>query len=89
MSSKEIKKIPMFRMAFKIGAGWILGKRVGALLCDMFSVTITQTVNHLEEHREDNTDFGAACDKALNFGGFKRKNYTDESKKKMGFEYKK
>lgn len=55
MSSKEIKKISMFRMAFKIGAGWILGKRVAAFLCDMFRVMITQLVDHLEEHREDNT----------------------------------
>lgn len=88
MSSKEIKKIPMFRVAFKIGAGWILGKRVAALLCDMFSVMIIQLRDYFEEHREDNTNFGAVCDEALNFGGFKRKNQTDESRH-MGFEYKK
>ena len=88
MSSKEIKKIPMFRMAFKIGAGWILGKRVATLLCNMFSIMIIHFVDYCEEHREDNTNFGAVCDEALNFGGLKRKNQTDESKK-MGFEYKK
>ena len=48
MSSKKIKKIPMFRVAFKIGAGWILGKRVGALFCDMFRVMIIRLYDYLE-----------------------------------------
>lgn len=54
MKIKEIKKIPLFRMAFKLSAGLILGKRAAVFLCNTFMYFDELLVDHMQKHRYDN-----------------------------------
>ena len=66
MKIKEIKKIPLFRMAFKLSAGLILGKRAAVFLCNAFMYFDELLVDHMQKHRYDNNEVGNAYNKALN-----------------------
>lgn len=93
MKIKEIKKIPLFRMAFKLSAGLILGKRAAVFLCDAFMYFDELLVDHMQKHRYDNNEVGNAYNKALNIVGIKpsrESNNEDRfNKNMMGFEHKK
>ena len=82
----KIKKIPLFRMAFKLSAGLILGKRAAVFLCNAFMYFDELLVDHMQKHRYDNN-------KALNIVGIKPSRESNDedrfNKNMMGFEYKK
>ncbi len=68
---KEIGKIPVFRMAFKIYIGWALAKGLLNVL-DVYSEMIFRYIfRYLEKRRCDGTDFGNTVDEAFKLAGYK------------------
>lgn len=87
MNIKNDRKIPVFRMAFKISAGWILGKKVIMTCYNVFNMLSELAFKHMVKHRHDSTVFADAFNKALNICGFNSaQESNDKIKNKMGFE---
>lgn len=86
---KEIRKIPVFRMAFKIYIGWALAKGLVKGLSNVLNMYSEMIFRYLEKRRYDGTDFGNMVYKAFKLAGYKQQ--EDEkikNKHNMGFEFK-
>ena len=82
---KEIGKIPVFRMAFKIYIGWALAKGLSNVL-NMYCEILFR---YLKKRQCDGSDFGNIVDKALKLAGYEQKGDEKiKNKCKMGFEFK-
>lgn len=86
---KEIGKIPVFRMAFKIYIGWALAKRLVEGLSNALDMYSKIIIRYLEKRCCDGTDFGNTVYEAFKLAGYKQQ--EDEkikNKHNMGFEFK-
>lgn len=88
MNIKNVRKIPVFRMAFKISAGWMLGKKVIVMCCDVFERLSKSAFKYMLKHRHDDDATGEVFNKVLNTWEFySSQESNDKIKNKMGFEY--
>lgn len=86
---KEIGKIPVFRMAFKIYVGWALAKGLVKGLSNVLNMYSEMIFRYLEKRRDDGSDFGNMVYEAFKLAGYEQ--HEDEkikNKCKMGFEFK-
>lgn len=86
---KEIGKIPVFRMAFKIYIGWALAKGLIKGLSNVLNMYSEMIFRYLEKRRYDGTDFGNMVYEAFKLAGYKQQ--EDEkikNKHNIGFEFK-
>ena len=82
--NKEIGKIPVFRMAFKIYIGWALAKG----LSNVLTVCCEMIFRYLEKRRYDGTDFGNTINEAFKLAGYEQQEDAKIKNKHMGFEFK-
>lgn len=86
---KEIGKIPVFRMAFKIYIGWALAKGLVKGLSNVLDMYSKIIFRYLEKRRCDGSDFGNTVDEAFKLAGYEQQNEDEKIKNKhMGFEFK-
>ncbi len=86
---KEIGKIPVFRMAFKIYIGLALAKGLIKGLSNVLNMYSEMIFRYLEKRRCDGTDFGNTVDEAFKLAGYKQQeNKEIKNKCRMGFEFK-
>ena len=87
---KEIGKIPVFRMAFKIYIGWALAKGLVKGLSNVLDMYSNIIMRYLEKRRCDGSDFGNTVDEAFKLAGYEQQQEDKKIKNKhnMGFEFK-
>lgn len=77
---KEIGKIPVFRMAFKIYIGWALAKGLVIGLQTVLNMYSEMIFRYLEKRRDDGSDFGNMVYEAFKLAGYEQQ--EDEKIKK-------
>ena len=87
---KEIGKIPVFRMAFKIYIGLALAKGLIKGLSNVLNMYSEMIFRYLEKRRCDGSDFGNMVYEAFKLAGYEQQQEDEKikNKYKMGFEFK-